>query len=175
MTDSPETPATDSLDPAAELAELQSRLTDAEARASAARDAQLRALADLDNVRKRAEREIDAARKFGLEKILGELLSVCDSLALGLAAAAKPDAQLKTLVEGMTLTEKQLASLLEKFGVTLVDPKGMPFNPEFHEAVSMVPSNAVPPNHVLDVMQRGYKLHERLLRPAMVIVASAAS
>lgn len=162
-------PADSSIDVAA----LQAQLEEARAQAGAARDAQLRALAEVDNVRKRAEREIASAAKFGLEKLLGELLPVCDSVDLGKQAAEKPDAQVKTLIEGLELTRKQLVAVLEKYGVSVVDPKGQPFNPDLHEAVQMVPSDEVAPNHVLHVMQKGYKLHERLLRPAMVVVAKA--
>lgn len=156
-----------------DLASLSARLAEAEVKAAAARDAQLRAIADLDNVRKRAEREMQSARQYGAEKLLGDLLGAVDSLDLGLAAAAKPDAQVATLVEGMQLTLKQLLTTLEKHGVKQVDPQGQPFNPELHEAVTMVPSAEVAPNHVLQVMQKGYRLHERLLRPAMVVVAKA--
>lgn len=160
-------------DTAADYATLAGRLAEAEAKAAAARDAQLRAVADLDNVRKRAEREIGNASKYSAEKLLGELLGVADSLDLGLAAAAKPEAQVAALLEGMKLTQKQLLSLLEKNGVKPVDPRGQPFNPELHEAVTMVPSAELPPNHVVDVMQKGYRLHDRLLRPAMVVVSKA--
>lgn len=158
---------------APDIAVLATRLADAEARAAAAKDAQLRAIADLDNVRKRAEREISNASKYSAEKLLGELLGVADSLDLGLAAAAKPGAQVTALTEGMQLTQKQLLSVLKKQGVEPIDPRGQPFNPELHEAVTMVPSTEVAPNHVVDVMQKGYRLHERLLRPAMVVVAKA--
>ena len=160
-------------DEAPDYATLAGRLAEAESRAAAARDAQLRAVADLDNVRKRAEREIGNASKYSSEKLLGELLGVADSLDLGLVAATKPEAQVASLVEGMKLTQKQVLSLLEKNGVKQVDPKGQPFNPEFHEAVTMVPSADLPPNHVVDVMQKGYRLFDRLLRPAMVVVSKA--
>ena len=160
-------------DEAADYATLAGRLAEAEAKAVAARDAQLRAVADLDNVRKRAEREISNASKYSAEKLLGELLGVADSLDLGLVAAAKPEAQVSALVEGMKLTQKQVLSLLEKNGVKQVDPKGQPFNPELHEAVTMIPSADLPPNHVVEVMQKGYRLHDRLLRPAMVVVSKA--
>jgi molecular chaperone GrpE len=158
---------------APDLAALHARLAEAEAKAAAAQDARLRAHADLDNVRKRAERETQLARQYGAEKLLGELLSVADSLDLGLAAASKPGAQLEALIEGLQLTHKQLIATLEKHGVKRVDPRGEPFNPDLHEAVTMVPSTEVAPNHVVEVMQKGYRLHERLLRPAMVVVAKA--
>ncbi len=174
----PEAQNPDVADPAVaveadESAALVTQIEELKAQAAAAREAQLRAIAELDNVRKRAEREILNASKFSAEKLLGELLGICDSVDLGLAAASSPDVQVKTITEGLELTRRQLVALLEKQGVTAVDPRGLPFNPDFHEAVSMLPSADVAPNHVLNVMQKGYKLHERLLRPAMVIVARA--
>lgn len=173
MTDTAAEPTTSEPTPGLDLAALLAQIDELKAQAQAAKEAQLRSLAELDNVRKRAEREIASASKFGAEKLLGELLGIADSLDLGLAAAEKPDAAVKTLAEGLDLTRRQLVAVLEKQGVSAVDPKGLPFNPDFHEAVSMVPSAEVAPNHVLTVMQKGYKLHERLLRPAMVIVARA--
>jgi len=176
MTASPEFPADETATAAEtqpDLAALTAQLEELRAQAQSAREAQLRALAELDNVRKRAEREIAQSGKFGAERLLGELLGIADSVELGLQAASAPEVQVKTIVEGLELTRRQLVALLEKQGVSQVDPKGQPFNPDFHEAVSMVPSADVPPNYVLNVMQKGYKLHERLLRPAMVIVARA--
>lgn len=178
MSDTPGTPAPENSewggdDAAPDLATLSARLAEAESKAAAARDGQLRAIADMENVRKRAEREIANASKYSSEKLLSGLLGVADSLDLGLAAATKPEAQIAALIEGMQLTQKQLTALLEKHGVKSVDPQGQPFDPEAHEAVTMLPSAAVPPNHVLEVMQKGYRLHERLLRPAMVVVAKA--
>jgi len=152
---------------------LNAKLTEAETAAASARDAQLRALAELDNVRKRAEREIDSARKYGSERVLGDLLAINDSLELGIKAAGNPEASAKSIGEGMSLTHGQLLKFFDKHGVVIVDPAGQPFNPDFHEAVSAVPSTDVAPNHVISVLQKGYRLHERLLRPAMVIVAKA--
>lgn len=160
-------------DPADVLVGLQAQLAAAEAAAAAARDAQLRAMAELDNVRKRAEREIDNGRKYGAERLLGELLAIADSLDLGLQAAGAPDASASSIAQGMQLTQKQLADLLGRHGVAVVDPLGQPFNPDLHEAVSAVPAPDATPNSVLTVMQKGYRLHERLLRPAMVVVAKA--
>jgi molecular chaperone GrpE len=156
-----------------DVAALNAQIEELRAQAQSAKEAQLRSLAELDNVRKRVEREIDQSRKFGAEKLLSELLGISDSVDLGIQAASAPDVQVKTIIEGLELTRRQLVAVLEKQGVSQVDPKGQPFNPDFHEAVSMVPSADVPPNHVLNVMQKGYKLHDRLLRPAMVIVARA--
>ena len=175
MNDTPDTeeqPAEGSADP---LASLQAQLADAEARAATARDAQLRAIAELDNIRRRLERDKDAAVKFANEKLLGELVAICDSLELGLKAAESADVkdQAKALIEGKQLTYKQLMALLEKYGVKQLDPTGKPFNPDQHQAMSMVESKDVPPNHVLSVMQKGYMLHDRLLRPATVVIAKA--
>jgi molecular chaperone GrpE len=181
MNDTPENRPSEETDPASAdpvsdpVAALQAKLLEAEARAATARDAQLRAIAELDNVRRRLERELQTGLKYANENLLRELVNICDSLELGLKAAENPEvqAQAKALIEGKQLTYKQLMALLEKNGVRQLDPKGKPFNPDHHQAMSMVESTAVPANHVLDVMQKGYTLHDRLLRPAMVVVAKA--
>lgn len=160
-------------DAAAEIEALKAQLADAEQREAAAKDTQLRALAELDNARRRVERELANGLRYASEKILGELLLVCDSLELGLKAAEGADAQVKALTDGMQLTYRQLMALLEKNGVRPVDPTGEPFNPDAHQAMTMAATAEVPPNHVLSVMQKGYRLHDRLLRPAMVVVAKA--
>jgi molecular chaperone GrpE len=160
-------------DPAAELAALQARLAEAEKQAAAYRDQHLRAAAELDNVRKRVEREVATSLRYGAERVLGDLLAVSDSLDLGLKAAAAREASAQSIAEGLALTQKQLLAFFDKHGLKVVDPAGQPFNPELHEAVSMVPTAEVAPNHVVSVMQKGYRLHERLLRPAMVVVAKA--
>lgn len=166
-------PAAEALSPEAQIEALTAALVEAEAKAAAAKDAQLRAVAETENVRRRIERDAASTLKFANERVLGDLLAVVDSLELGLKAAGAPEAQVKALAEGMQLTHRQLMSTLEKNGVKQVDPKGEAFNPDAHQAVTMLESAAVAPNHVLDVMQKGYKLHERLLRPAMVVVAKA--
>lgn len=158
-----------------EIVALRTRLEDVEQQLALAKDGHLRVLAELDNVRKRAEREIDSNRRYGSEKVLADLLAVCDSLELGLKAAGSRDASARAIADGMQLTHKQFMSFFDKHGVQQIDPQAQPFNPELHEAVSMVPSAHVPANHVLEVMQKGYRLHERLLRPAMVVVARAPS
>ena len=155
------------------LGQLQAQLAEAQAQAAAARDAQLRAIAELDNVRKRAEREIANNLRYGADRVLGDLLAVSDSLDLGLQAAAAPEASVKAIADGIAATRQQLTAFFEKHGVKVVDPVGQPFNPNLHEAVSAIESTEVAPNHVLSVMQKGYRLHERLLRPAMVMVAKA--
>lgn len=159
--------------PADELEALKTQLAAAEARAAENWDKALRATAELENVRRRVERESSVAQKYALERVLGELVAVLDSLELGLRAVAAEDDETRRHLEGLQLTYKQFWATLERHGVSAIDPQGEPFNPELHEAVSMLESAEMAPNHVLSVMQKGYKLHDRLLRPAMVVVAKA--
>jgi molecular chaperone GrpE len=162
--DSPaDAPAGDPIDIEAALAEQQSR-------ADENWDKYTRAVAELDNVRKRAGREVEKAHKFALERFSGELLAVKDSLELGLAAGEVADVE--SLKAGSEATLKLLGSVFEQFGVTEVDPEGEPFNPELHEAVAMQPSADLEPGSVLSVFQKGYTLNGRLLRPARVVVAT---
>jgi molecular chaperone GrpE len=159
--------------PADEVESLKQQLGAAEQKAAENWDKALRATAELENVRRRVERESANLQKYALERILGELIIVADSLDLALKAVAAESAETRAHLEGLALTHKQLWSTLERYGVSLVDPQGQPFNPEAHEAVSMVESADVAPGQVVSVMQKGYKLHERLLRPAMVVVSKA--
>ncbi len=131
----------------------------------------LRAAAEVENVRKRAVRDVENARKFALESFSRDLLDVRDSLEMGLAAADSADAN--ALREGSEATLKLLQSVMERFGVEQIDPEGEPFDPEQHEAMTMQPSADVEPDSVLTVIQKGYSLNGRLLRPARVIVAAA--
>ena len=133
----------------------------------------LRTQAEMDNLRKRAERDVQNAHKFGIEKLVGELLPVMDSLEMGMAAADDSGEGTAKLLEGMALTVKMFADALQKVGVTQIDPMGEVFNPEFHQAMSMVENPDAEPNTVIGVMQKGYLLNDRLVRPAMVTVAKA--
>jgi len=134
----------------------------------------LRLNADIENLRRRHERELEKAHKFALENFAKELLPVSDSLELGLNAANEENADIvKTLKEGSELTLKLLKTTLEKFGLKELNPVGEPFNPEWHQAMSMQESDKVSPNTVINVFQKGYQLNERLIRPAMVVVAKA--
>jgi molecular chaperone GrpE len=133
-------------------------------------DRYLRAMAEADNIRKRATRDIEHAHKFALENFSKDLLAVKDSLEMGLAAADTADAE--SLLAGSEATLKLLAGSLERFGISEIDPEGEPFDPERHEAMTMQPSAEVEPGSVLTVIQKGYVLNGRLLRPARVIVAS---
>lgn len=152
---------------------LRAELEAAQTKAQDNWEAYLRASAELENVRRRAERDVANAHKFGLEKFAAELLGVRDSLELGLESAKSDQATIEKVREGMTLTLKQLAGAMDKFGIRQINPAGMPFDPEQHEAVAMVPKADADPNTIVDVMQRGYILNDRLLRAAMVTVAKA--
>ena len=129
----------------------------------------LRVVAELENVRKRNAREIEKARNFGVEGLAAELLTVADSLEMALATGA--DAPAESLLEGGLNTLKQLQKAMEKYGVTVIYPEGEPFDPELHEAMTTQPSDTAEPDTVLTVVQRGYQLNGRLLRPARVVVA----
>lgn len=136
-------------------------------------DRYLRAAAELDNVRKRAARDVERARKYALESFAKEMLVVRDSFEMGIEAAESAEsAETESLAEGNRATLKLLTSVLERFGVSEVDPLGEPFDPELHEAISMQASPDAEPGTVLVVVQKGYALNGRLLRPAMVVVAA---
>jgi len=154
-----------------DTSDLHERLSQAEARADDNWDRLLRLQADMENQRKRAQRDVTNARKFALEGIVGDLLPVRDSLEMGLAAASEEGATPDSLREGADLTLKMLASALEKHNIVAIDPVGEKFNPEFHQAMSMQPVEGYAPNTVVSVMQKGYTLNERLVRPALVMVA----
>ena len=154
-----------------ELARLQDELAQAEQRANAARDAQLRAMAELDNVRKRSQREIENAQRFALERFAAELLPARDSLELAVQSSAQADTA--SLVAGQQATLQLLSKAFDKFSIQRVDPQGAVFDPALHEAVLAQDSTAVAPGTVLQVLQSGYQLNGRLLRPARVIVARA--
>ena len=155
---------------AARAAEPEDELAAATAKAEENWDRYLRAVAELDNVRKRAARDVEKAHKFALEGFGKELLAVRDTLEMGLAAAE--GASVESLIEGKNATLKLLTSTMQRFGIEEVDPAGEPFDPELHEAISMQPSDDVEPGSVVTVVQKGYTLNGRLLRPAMVIVAA---
>ncbi len=144
-----------------------------EADLAEAKDAALRAQADAANVQRRAEQEVDKARKFALERFISELLPVVDNMERALEAAGTDEA-VKPIVEGVELTQKSLIDALQKHGVEPVDPMGEPFDPQIAQAMSMVENPEVEPNTVIAVMQKGYQLNGRLIRPAMVMVSKAA-
>lgn len=155
------------------LENLQKALGAAEAEIEVHRENALRAHAELENSRRRAQRDLETGLRFALDRFLVELLPVLDSLEMGLSAAqdVSDDHTAEKLRQGTELTLKQALQLLEKHGIAQIDPAGEPFDPEFHEAVTLQHSDEHAPNTVTTVIQKGYSLHERLIRPAMVIVA----
>ncbi|CAM4453377.1 MAG: Protein GrpE [Legionellaceae bacterium] len=134
----------------------------------------VRLLAEKENLIRRNYTELEKNNKYAVSKLSQELLSVLDSLELSLQAAPKDNDVLKSFYDGIDMTFKMLLGILEKQGIQLVNPLNQKFDPNFHEAISMQPSNEVPDGHILKVLQKGYVLHDRLIRPAMVIIAKAS-
>lgn len=153
--------------------DLQARVAELEEQLAAAQDQSLRVAADLQNIRRRAEQDVEKAHKFALEKFASDLLPVVDSLERGLELSSPDDEAIKAVREGMELTLKLFHDTLKRYQVDAVDPHGAPFNPEHHQAMAMQESHHVEPNSVLKVFQKGYLLNGRLLRPAMVVVSKA--
>ncbi|MDH4274916.1 MAG: nucleotide exchange factor GrpE [Gammaproteobacteria bacterium] len=153
--------------------ELNAALTAAQATAEEQRNMALRARADVENMRRRFERDVENAHKYALEKFVAELVPVVDGMSLGLNAVANPSPEVKKFLEGSLMTLKMLVAAMEKFGVKEVNPVGEKFNPDRHLAMSMQASAEHAPNTVLNVVQKGYMLADRLIRPAMVVVAKA--
>ena len=149
---------------------LEAQLEQAQAKASENWDAYLRAKAEMDNLRRRNTKDLENAHKFGIEKFVTELLPVLDSMALGLAVE---DASAESLREGMELTMNILQKMMEKLNIEEIDPLNEKFDPEKHQAMTMQPDADVEPNTVIAVMQKGYSLNDRLIRPAMVMVSKA--
>jgi molecular chaperone GrpE len=139
-------------------------------RANEFHDKYLRLQAEMDNMRRRTERDISAAHKYGSEKLIKDLLPVVDSLERGLEVQASTP-EVKAMHEGMEMTLKLLLETLEKNGVKAIEPEGQPFNPDEMQAISMQPADNVDPNTVLNVVQKGYSLNGRLLKPALVVVS----
>ncbi|MDM7482958.1 MAG: nucleotide exchange factor GrpE [Halomonas sp.] len=163
LKDSAGSPEADVL--AAQVEELEQSLAEA-------KDQALRAAAEAQNVRRRAEQEAEKARKFALEKFVKELLPVVDSLEKALESMQGDASEAHR--EGVSMTLKMQLDVLSKFGVESIEPQGEPFDPQMHEAMAMVPNPELEPNTVMDVMQKGYSLNGRLVRPAMVVVSQKA-
>jgi len=155
--------------------DLVKLLTELQAKVDDSNDRALRAQAELDNVRRRAQRDVEGAHKFALEKFVNALLPVKDSLDMGDAAANVEGVDIEKVREGLTLTSKMMTDVMGKFNVVEVNPVGERFNPDHHQAMSMQDLPDAPPNTVVNVFQKGYLLNERLVRPAMVVVSSANS
>lgn len=155
--------------------DLSVLLEQARAKADEHYEQMMRAHAELENLKRRHARDLEQAHKFALDKFVAELLGVWDSLELGHSAAQDEAADVQKLREGTELTLKMLSNAMAKFGVEQIDPINQPFNPEFHQAMSMQPRGDVPANTVVAVVQKGYLLNGRLVRPAMVMVSQAAA
>ncbi|MGA3699933.1 nucleotide exchange factor GrpE [Enterobacteriaceae bacterium TYF_5] len=135
------------------------------------REAMIRAQAEIENIRRRTQQDVEKAHKFALEKFSNELLPVLDNLERALSAADHENESLKPMIEGLELTLKSFLDAVRKFGIEVVEEKNVVFNPEVHQAMTLIDSPSHESNHVVDVMQKGYTLNGRLLRPAMVIVS----
>lgn len=166
---------TEEVGAADDSAELSARVSELEEQLAAAQDQALRAAADVQNARRRAEQEVEKAHKFALERFAGDLLPLLDSMERGLELSENADPALKAMREGMELTLKMFTDTLGRYQIAAVHPEGEPFNPELHQAMAMEERDSVEPNTVIRVFQKGYTLNGRLLRPAMVVVSKASS
>lgn len=153
---------------------LQLELAQAQDQITALKDQELRTQAEMQNVRRRAEQDVEKAHKFAVEKFANELLPVIDSLERAIDAASGDDEAVKALREGVEMTLNMFVTGLGKFNVEQHNPAGEPFDPALHQAMTMVPNPDLPANTVMDVMQKGYSLNGRLIRPAMVVVSKGA-
>jgi molecular chaperone GrpE len=160
---------------ASDEGDLTQLLEDARSKADEHWDQLMRTRAELDNLRKRNQRDLENAHKYALERFAQEVLPIWDSLELGHQAAQDEEVDVQRLREGTELTLKLLTDVMNKQGIEQIDPQGEPFNPEYHQAMTMQERDDVPPNTVVGVMQKGYMLNGRLLRPAMVLVSKAAA
>ncbi|AQS37405.1 molecular chaperone GrpE (heat shock protein) [Shewanella psychrophila] len=153
------------------IEELEQALAEAQAKVEEQKDSVTRAAASEANIRRRAAQDVEKARKFALEKFANELLPVIDNMERALQGTDAEAEETKAIYEGVELTLKSFVSTVDKFGLKVVDPQGETFNPEHHQAIGMQPSPEFPANTVMMVMQKGYILNDRLLRPAMVMVS----
>ncbi|AEH33816.1 nucleotide exchange factor GrpE [Vibrio anguillarum] len=154
-----------------QIAQLEAALLSSEAKIQEQKDSVLRAKAEVENMRRRSEQEIDKARKYALSRFAEELLPVLDNLERTIQAADAENEVVKPLVEGVELTHKTFIGVVEKFGLKEINPEGETFNPELHQAMSIQESPDHEPNTVMFVMQKGYELNGRVIRPAMVMVS----
>ena len=152
---------------------LQKQLAESEKKSTENLDKALRIQAEMENLKRRTQKDLENAHKFALDKFSKELLAVIDSLELGLHAVIGNSEEIQKIREGYELTLKQFESVFSKFNIEKIDPTGKSFNPELHQAMTMQPSAETKPNTVLNVFQKGYSLNGRLIRPAMVVVSKA--
>ena len=155
------------------IEELTQRLALAEQKAADNWDLLIRTKAEMENIRRRGQKDLENAHKYGLEKFVSELLAIKDSLEMGIEASQQETANIESIREGSKMTLSLLNNIFDKFNVVELDPKGEKFNADHHQAMSMLPSPNHEPNTVMDVMQKGYLLNNRLVRPAMVVVSKA--
>ena len=153
--------------------QLQSALQEAHTQAEEQRNQLLRTRAEMENLRRRAERDLENAHKYGLERFINEILPVKDSLEMGLSVASDESTDIAKIREGMDLTLKMMQALLQKMAVREINPLGEKFNPDMHQAMMAQPTADVEPNTILAVYQKGYSLNDRVVRPAMVVISKA--
>jgi len=161
--------------PADPIKTMETRIEELEKEVEANYDKFIRVMADFENYKKRTAREMSDLRKFANENILKDMLSAVDNLERAVESGSKQDSEKQTLLEGVEITLKDLFRIFEKYGVKDFKSEGEPFNPVFHQAMMQEQTNDYPDNTVLNELQKGYTIHERLLRPAMVVVARNAS
>lgn len=157
----------------ARIAELEAQLEAAQQASLEERERAVRAVAEMENLRRRAAQDVEKAHKFALEKFAAELLPVLDNLERAIELADKENDTLKPMIEGVELTLKSMQSGVAKFGLAALDPQNQPFDPNAHQAMSMIENAELAPNTVIAVMQKGYELNGRVIRPAMVMVSKA--
>ena len=153
--------------------DLAEQLAEAQAKVKEYWDQIVRLNAEIDNNRKRAQRDVENAHKFAVKNFVESLLPIADSMELGLNAANVENVNIDSIKQGIEMTHDLFVKTMEKNGIQVIDPKGEKFDPDLHQAMSMVENDEVEPNTVIDVMQKGYTLNDRLIRPAMVVVSKA--
>lgn len=169
-----EAPETQEQTSAEDAPSLEAQIEQLQEQLLQTKDDALRKLAEAQNIQRRSERDVENARKFALEKFAGDLLAVADNLERALDATDKQNTVIKPFIDGVELTQKSLIDTLAKYNIIQLNPLGEPFDPQYHQAMSMVENPDVEPNTVTLVMQNGYTINGRLLRPAMVMVSKAA-
>ena len=163
------------VDPKVELGEvdqLKKQVEELKAKADENWNLYLRSQAEIENVRKRGQKDVESAHKYAVDKFVAELIPIKESMDLGYAASHEDNADIAKIKEGTELTLKMFSSMFEKFKIVELNPKGEKFNPSFHEAISMLPSPDFAANTVMDVVQKGYLLNERVVKPALVVVSN---
>ncbi len=161
-------------DDAPSAEDLSAEVESLRAELAQVKEQSLRAAAEAQNIRRRAEQDVEKAHKFGVEKFINDMLPVADNLERAIEASTVEGVEVSSVIEGVELTLKTLVDGLNRQKVEAIDPTGEPFNPELHQAMTMVPNPDVEPNTVINVFQKGYTLNGRLVRPAMVVVSKAA-